>query len=791
MTSPPGADHGRLGRVARQGLLTAALLAATYHLATIFNAHYPVREWLFWHYLRCWAHALAFGLACLSSGRLVVRALTRAEGPTTGEQWALGFATGALAFGLALFGVGLAGGLNAVAFYAVPGALFAVGAPGLARELRAALRSRGESVGRAPTPGWALLCAAAAALGLALVYLPLLSPESLAYDSRWYHLGLAEHYVAAGRVAPLPEGPISATIPHLATFFYAWALLWPDVAYFDQIELALHVEFVIFLATLASVPPLVRRLAPGARAGFSWLWIFAFPGIFVYDGVLAGDADHVVALWAVPLYLAFLRAVATLSPRDCALLALQMSGVILTKYTAVTLLVFPTLAIVARALWAAAAPRRAVPRPGDWLKGPLTALALGLAFTAPHWLKNWLWYGDPVYPMLYPRLASRPWTPDSAHWYATFKQITPAVAAVDAKALKAALLAVYDHSFGPYGWAAMHGVYPVFGSLFTFAAVALPFARAPRRLWGLFAATATGVVVWYLISYQERYLQTLLPWMVAFVAAVASLVWRAGLGPRLGFAALAGLQIVWGGDAFTLPSHTMTGVAPLQTAMQTLVTGYQKNYQGRLQPFKAFYDVGTSLPPDAKVLLHHTHLRLGLRRQTVTDWLPVVLGLNYGRLGSPEAAYAQLRAWGVTHLFWHGTSTDASDSLAGDLVFWTLALRNAVGPKTFSGYTVAALPPEPPAPRGDDVLFVGCGKTYQTGVYPLRDLAVPAPLARPPAPVYPAPREALPDLTAKTAQPHADLVSYVVVETACNPGPRFEGFQSLVTRADGFVLFAR
>ena len=43
----------------------------------------------------------------------------------------------------------------------------------------------------------------------------------------WYHLGLAEQYVVHGGVVRFPEAPAVATVSHLATWLYTWALLMP------------------------------------------------------------------------------------------------------------------------------------------------------------------------------------------------------------------------------------------------------------------------------------------------------------------------------------------------------------------------------------------------------------------------------------------------------------------------------------------------------------------------------------------------------------------------------------
>ena len=43
-------------------------------------------------------------------------------------------------------------------------------------------------------------------LGTLLLWLTILTPQNASYDARWYHLPIAEHYVAQGRIAPFSEG---------------------------------------------------------------------------------------------------------------------------------------------------------------------------------------------------------------------------------------------------------------------------------------------------------------------------------------------------------------------------------------------------------------------------------------------------------------------------------------------------------------------------------------------------------------------------------------------------------
>ena len=95
---------------------------------------------------------------------------------------------------------------------------------------------------------------------------PVADPNNAAADSHWYHLPIAEHYVAEGAVRPFVEGWYQGALPHLASILYAWAFMRPWAGLFDHVELAAHLEFVLFLETLFCVAVLVRLMSAPAAA---------------------------------------------------------------------------------------------------------------------------------------------------------------------------------------------------------------------------------------------------------------------------------------------------------------------------------------------------------------------------------------------------------------------------------------------------------------------------------------------------------------------------------------------
>jgi hypothetical protein len=770
----------------RSAALGVALTVATVWLASIFNPHYPVREWLFFRYLVSWAGALAFCLAALSVGNLVVSALSR-PGERQDGHITVSFATGVYCFFVATFVTSLLHGLRPAAFVLIPVALFAIGAKQLARDLLEWRRSRAGRPWFEPLRPSEVLAFAFGAVALVFLYVPTLLPENTAYDTRWYHLGLAEHYVAARGIERLPEGPVFATVPQLATVLYAWAFLLPGSQLFDRVELAAHLEFVIFLFTLPGIPALVRYLVPDARARSSWVALFFFPAIFLYDASLYVASDHVAALWSIPTYLMMARAWPDLRPSACLLFALQAAGLAMSKYTAPLAAVFPVLALLGRAVWLFSARLRGNSASNAWVLGPATALVSGFVLTAPHWLKNLVWYGDPLYPILHRHLEVRPWVPEGPLWYAQYDIESWAVKGpLDVK-LQTVWRGLRDYSYGIYNWPDFHGSFPIVGSLFTFGLVSLPFLRGTRRVWALIVAGHVGIACWALMFAHDRYLQPLLPWMAAAIAALAILVYRTGKLARIGLFLLGGVQLVWGMDMVFWPLHKMTAKSGMAMASDFFGQAYAKQFEPRTRPFDDFARIGEALPDGSKILLHHSHVRLGIKHQTVWDWPHFQFGISYGSFRSSRDLDRWLRDNGVTHVVYQGDRTFGDESLAGDLIFHTYVKQHLANVKSIQGRVVGELPREPPPAERSTVFYFGCDSGPASGLYQLSDLAA-SPMAPPGFPAKPPPEPRRP-LTADPT-PLLEAADRAIVDSRCPDAPELRGFDR-VARSDRLTYFAR
>ncbi len=737
------------------------ILLSTVFFARHYGEHYPIEEWLFWRYAGYWISCAFWSLGCVSSGYALVRRLRGSPLPLA-ETLCLSFAAGVVLFYVSMNALAMVGAFRWPLFFLLPAFMIAVGLTPLYRlvsRYRRHLRHRAKE--RQPRSRLELVIWIFGIAVVAMIYFKILTPENAQFDARWKHLALAEQYAHVGTIPRFGEGWTVATNPHLASILFTWAFLLPKATLFDQIELAAHMEFTCFLWTLATIPAAVRLLVPNSRASATWVARLLFPGVLLYDSSLACGADHIAALFALPVFICMLRALRHLPPGRCALLALMMAGAAMPKLTAGVLLApVAILAVAGTVVWRAIGWR--TQRRFQW-QGPLAAAAVALAATSPFWLRNWVWYGDPLYPSLHEHLALRPWSQDAAalfEWgYKDFQFWRPSR---DWAGLQETVETLFTFSFIPHDYARYHGKVPVFGSLFTLLVLCLPFLRKTKRIWALAGMTHLAIFLWFWIHHQDRYLQTLVPWMAAVTAAIMIHLWRTHVVARILLGSLVATQIIIGGNVYFIPSHAMIK-SPVKKSLDLLAAGHKKRYGARLSVCAGWQKVRAALPKRAHVMLHDNHTHLGLARRTTSDWGGWQFGISYGRLKSPRQVWELYRELGVTHLVWRDRVSKGWDSVAGDLVFFDFATRRSTGRKKVGSTWIATMPGKPPTdePFGK-VAFFGCKDMYKPGLYPLEGMTTP--VFGPDRRHFPKPEE-----QAKKGQEQAliDQASYVVIDPRC------------------------
>ncbi|MGB8331168.1 MAG: hypothetical protein WCE62_13680 [Polyangiales bacterium] len=751
------------------------LLLSAVCFARFYSHFYPVQQWLFWRYAVYWVACAFWSIGCLSAGYALVRRLRGTPLPFA-ESLCLSFAAGVVLFYLAMNILGALHGLRGAAFFLLPLLMIATGARPLWRYCRRYVRHARFWAPKRRAPSMLSLAIWIFGLAvLAMLYFTMLTPDNVQFDARWKHLALAEQYAHLGFMPRFGEGWTVATNPHLASMLYTWAFLLPGAGLFDRVELAAHMELTCFVWTLATIPPVVRLLVPGARASASWVARLLFPGVLLYDSSIAAGADHIAALFALPIFVLMIRSVPSLAPGRLALLGLMMAGAAMPKLTAGMLLIpGPALVITAVIVWRAVREQRV-----SW-KGPAAAGAVALGATAFFWLRNWIWYGDPLYPSLHQYLSLRPWSQDAAtlfEWgYKDHQFWRPSR---DWRGVKETLSALVTFSFIPHDYRQYHRDVPVFGSLYTLLLLCLLFLRRAKRIWLLTILTQFALFAWFWVHHQDRYLQTLMPWIAAVTAALIIRVWRTGWGSRLMLGALIATQIVIGGDVYFIQTHAMIR-APIKRVNDLLSSGFERRYEQRFNVFPTWTKVRDALPQDAHVLLHDNHEHLGLSRRTTSDWGGWQFGISYGRLGSPAEVWDLYRDLGVTHLVWRPQVSKGWDSVAGDLVFFDFAVRHAHDARTVGSHRVASMPEaRPPDTPYGDVLYLGCGNTYASGLYRLSQMTTPVfgPERKSfPAPAVPADLENVDPLLEQTA--------FAVLDPKCASRVRGK------LRSAGFLLVA-
>src|SRR5260370_7306388 len=103
----------------RDAGLVVALFAATLFCGFFVDKFYAIHPWLVWRYAFCWIVASCWAGCCLAMGYALLARLFRSS-LTKIEQLTFGLPLGVLAFGLAIFCLGLAHALNSVTFFALP-----------------------------------------------------------------------------------------------------------------------------------------------------------------------------------------------------------------------------------------------------------------------------------------------------------------------------------------------------------------------------------------------------------------------------------------------------------------------------------------------------------------------------------------------------------------------------------------------------------------------------------------------------------------------------------------------
>jgi hypothetical protein len=411
------------------------------------------------------------------------------------------------------------------------------------------------------------------------------------------------------------------------------------------------------------------------------------------------------------------------------------------------------------------------------------ALGLALGLSSPLWLRNLVWYGDPLYPTLRSVFHARHWVRSATTQVTSLYTPHMWVPERSWKGAWETLRALYEYAFVPHNWETFHRDLPVFGFLFTLTVPLLLLFHRARRLLIAYASCHVGILFWYWTAHQDRYLQALVPIMASGVAAVLCAVWQMGVLPRLAASTLLVLQVAWGGDTPFFPTHAMlAGGSSLKNAIDLLASGFNGERERRLDVFSANQGVARALPKDATLLVHEMPDHLGFEARTVSDTFQTQI--DYATAPSPAGVYDLLQRFGVTHIVVRAGASRGQDSVGGDIAFHYFFTNAAQEHQRHAGLVLAAMPAEKPASPAfhDRALYIGCSDRYDHGLYAIRALNVPVDWNTPrtrrrtPAPLQP-------------IEPGDDLAPLLAEADAVVHGPKcFKAPISLP--AHGFVKVA-
>ena len=675
-------------------------------VAAYANGFYPIREWLLLFWVRAGLGAGAFALASLAAGTKVLALLRLPTGRSV-DRAVLALALGVLLFALGIYVAGLFGLLAGWFFFAWPAALLLAGGSTLWREGARVARHLRAFGSRAALPGRPAQALAALALvtGTFLLYLHALAPSGISFDARWYHLPIAEGYAASGRIRPFPEGWYLGTYPHLSSLLYTWAFLAPGELR-HHLCLAVHLEFVLRLGTVAGISALAARLLNGPRLRYGGAALFLFPCVYLPWNGMNGGADDVVAFWAAPLGLALFRYLASDDRRNAWLLGALAGAAALTKYQAIYL-----LAPVALVLGGDTLLRRR-------FRLLLMAAATALVVSSPHWLKNWIAYGDPLYPNLSRWLPAHPLFRGARDWLARYYWMNGADPSLStAQRLFGAARAWIDFSFFPHGWGGRPGDRPEFGSLFTLLVPCVFWVRPRGRALLLVACTQVGIAVWYLTYQDDRFLQAIVPWLAACTATILAALWRTErVSVRVAAGLLVAFQVAWGADVHF--RHD----SPLREVADLVADGGKRNFERHAYAGSELQAIGKKIDdPRAKLVSHDFYQTVGVGTSLLCDNPAWQGAIDYVALDTPERTLRKWRRLGATHVIFplHKEARDPED-LARDAVFARAAVAFTRSPFAVAGYQVARLVDHRPRDAEREptrIAWLGCGTERALGVY--------------------------------------------------------------------------
>ncbi len=706
------------------GLLCLAGVAV---YAAVVDEKTPLESWLSLRLGLVFGYVALFELACVSTGWVVVaRALGIRKAPLV-EAVLMSKIVGLSIFG-SLYYVAGALGLFRGWFALVMASIMAlVGLPDLVGRIRMERRVRRHARPARPVAHWiGVLATCFGGMGLLLLYLQSMTPDAINFDASWYHLPIAEDYAREGRLVPF-YGDYNRAFPHLMSVVFTWGFVLPGLSKPLAWMMATHLELAMVVWKCVGVAAAARWMLGGRRLTGSWAVFFLFPGIFVYDQNPGGSADHFLGAFAVPAFLAAVRAMPRLDKRYLALLGVVLGGALLTKTQSIYLVGATGALLGGRALQLTARALIRRFRPVDdgafvptW-KQLLAAVAivagLAAAISAPHFVKNFVYYKNPLYPFAMRWFES---FPEHARSADIFRELYPNLPhkpkGVGLERHLNALKLFFTFALDPH-YSFTKGV-PVTGALFSLLLAPAVLLRRAGRIWLGVAASFVAILIWAETYTGDRYLQGLLPIPIATTAALIVRLWSVGYAARVGVTALVLFQVVYGGDA---PFYS--GDKRIQASIRLINSSYEgrRTDEARFGGFRREHlAIARHLPRGASVYARNYRTTLGVDRAWTPDNQSWQSWVFYEPMKSPGELWDALRERGFTHLA-RVRNKRPSETLQGTLLLAEL-IRQSKDCRGFGAVEICGMPEQRPELESPYLVAVREVSGYPDGLYELGQL---------------------------------------------------------------------
>ena len=686
----------------RQWLVGVASVCAAGLALRQLNQFVPVAQWPAWLALQLVVNAALFHLGAAGMGHFALRRLPVRRMPAL-TRLAIAGPLGVLGYVLGAWLVGVFGALNRVYAIAWVVAGLVLGGRPLLRTIQQVLGHAGRAVQRAPF--FARVGASIGAIALAWLYLGAFTPHAVNYDASWNHLVIAQDYAREHRMVPFLADWVK-NLPHLGSIINTWAFLVPGLPHEPSRWMqALHLEFGALVWTLVGVAAVASRLL--RHRGPAGLWgLFAlFPGLWVYDSNMGAASDHYAALFAAPLLLAALEWLRRRAPGDALLMGLLGGAALATKLQGVFMLAPIALLCVAQGLKHRSTVKRSV----------AFAVLGGLISMGPHLLRNLIYFHNPLYPMAQGFFPSTPSVPNAplqvAYLFADWRTHPPE-AFVEHLIASAKVWA----TFGFEAHYSFVGNLPVFGFLFLILTVGLLALPNRRALWVAVLLSHGAIACWAWLVWVDRNLQVFAPWIWATSLALWWSLFRLGGAARAGLSLLAVAQFAWNAGLYVTANDRVFNSLQI----------FEAQNKASPPPFgvehrKQYRDLGDEVGPGAVVLLHNSHVMLGLNRTVLLDWVGFQGLFDYRPMRSVADVGAAFTSAGVTHVawrpWWRGAASKQEEVLFG--LFSQAAQAVTKRNQDLAYAPLKSLPALDAAPLR--VVMLGFGQ-YRNGLYPVENL---------------------------------------------------------------------